>query len=135
MSSAIELTILGSAPAYRVQTFVPKGGKYPVIYTPKKVKDWKAIVHMTAQQEVGVSGWKITDRPVRVFLVFGSIKPKSWKKADNEPFKKPDTGSLEKATLDALEGVIYTNDARICQKFTFKVFADKPFCYIKVEEL
>jgi Holliday junction resolvase RusA-like endonuclease len=131
----IEFIVLGSAPPYRKETFIPKGGKYPIVYTSKKIKEWKAIVRMTAQQEVGQSGWKITDEPVRATVVFGSIKPKSWKKTENIPKKKPDVESLFKSTLDALEGVIYTDDARICQLFAFKLFTDKPFCYVKVEEL
>ena len=38
--------------------------------------------------------------------------------------KKPDLDNYEKAILDALEGIVYTNDSLVVEKHSRKLFGD-----------
>jgi Holliday junction resolvase RusA-like endonuclease len=84
-----------------------------------KVKTWMANVAL-----IGRRSWKgePTDDELRVELVFLLPRPKTVKR--EWPSAKPDIDKLARAILDALEGVVFTNDSRVVQLDTSKEYAE-----------
>jgi Holliday junction resolvase RusA-like endonuclease len=51
------------------------------------------------------------------------------------PSKKPDLDNIEKALWDALQGVYYTNDSRICDKRIRKFYSEVPRIEVEIWEI
>ena len=131
----IEFEVLGKPiPNVRRTAFAKKRGKVFSHLSPKTA-NWRAVISYTAQIEVRNQNWELTNKPVHIDLIFSFMKPKSWRKKDNIPFKKPDWENLIKPVCDSLTGIIYTDDARICSWTGKKIFSDRNFVRIKIEEL
>lgn len=64
--------------------------------------------------------------PVAVVVVFVFERPKSYPKSKTVTWHpvKPDFDNLEKSVLDALKGIVYTDDSQIVSSRTWKVTAD-----------
>ena len=67
-------------------------------------------------------------QPVALWLLFVLPRPKAktWKKREmTREWKpeKPDIDNLEKATMDALNGLAWKDDSYVCAKFSRKVIA------------
>jgi len=116
-----QVRIRGAPVPWRpARTVTLKNGKV-LHYTPKHVRKWQkhvadgAAIHWPA----GVPPW---EGPVLAKLTFEIALPRSWpmwkcKVYDHELCvqggRGPDAGNLEKAVLDALEGVAYVNDLQV----------------------
>lgn len=61
--------------------------------------------------------------PLTVTLEFHRQRPISAKKAVTEPITRPDLGNLSKGLLDALQGIVYRDDAQIVELRERKRFA------------
>jgi Holliday junction resolvase RusA-like endonuclease len=55
--------------------------------------------------------------------------------APSRPITKPDKGKLERGTLDALEGVVYANDAQVVEGDSRKFYGEPARCEIRIFEL
>ena len=62
--------------------------------------------------------------PLTVVLEFHRARPMSTKKSVTEPITRPDLGNLSKGLLDALQGIVYRDDAQIVELLERKRFAD-----------
>lgn len=51
------------------------------------------------------------------------------------PSRKPDIDNIEKAVLDALNGIAYKDDARVCQASCAKFYGTEPRLEITVKEV
>jgi Holliday junction resolvase RusA-like endonuclease len=111
-----------------------RGGK-PFSYTPENSaeQEWFSVSRQVAHQNAPE---KLLDGPLgqRLTFMLGE-KPKSWKKRDTKPFKKPDLDNLEKLLNDALEKVIFVNDSRIVEKYVAKKFGHPPGVHVEVWEI
>ena len=100
---------------------IPKGrprfSKRGFVYTPKGTQKWETLVKVIAQ---GHRPPQLLDTPLRVELVFWVQRPKSRPKKCLYPDRRPDLDNLGKAVVDALEGIIFTNDSRIVDKILKK---------------
>lgn len=73
--------------------------------------------------------------PIRCMLEFGFPIPASWPKYAREearlgqrvPIRKADWDNLSKAVTDALNDIVYIDDAQIVESSIRKVYADIPF--------
>ena len=89
-------------------------GKHVRIYSPT-CPEHRALIRQIASEQFGKR--PPLAEPVRVDCVFVFPRPKGmiWK---NKPMprvphtKKPDRDNLDKAVLDALEGVVFANDCQ-----------------------
>ena len=72
------------------------------------------------------------DEPLEVRIRFHRDRPQSARKYDLWPHKRPDLDNYEKLAFDAMEGVVYVDDARICLKHSAKVFVE-PDGYERIE--
>lgn len=129
-----DLTVLGDpVPQGRPRVFVPKGGKFPIATDPPKSRKWKQEIRYAAQKRVEESGhqmWKET--PLFIEMYFFLLRPKSLSKKIHLPFRRPDLDNLEKAVLDALQGVVYDDDSRIVRKTSEKIFHPLGRCGVEL---
>ena len=103
-------------------------------YDPEKSRNYKAYVRMLATQAMKETGFERIDGPCAVLINAFFEVPKSKSKRFREaalkgterPTKKPDADNIVKAIQDALNGLVYKDDAYIvhlaCQKF----YSDNP---------
>lgn len=100
-------------------------------YTPKTTRIWEATIALQAAQH---RPEQLLDGPLEVQAVFYLPKPKSAPKRRMWPDTRPDADNLMKAVLDALHGIMYSNDSRICRMLVEKRFGD-PRIEISLREL
>lgn len=87
-------------------------------YTPEKTREAERIVKGIAARSL--RGLKPYDEPLSVELRFVMPKPK--KPKFHVPASKPDLDNLVKLILDALNGIAWTDDARIVQLSSLKMY-------------
>lgn len=102
----------------RARSFVKPGGHIGH-YTPTATRDYEAMIRAAAQREMGNKPpWS---QPARMTMRAIFPIPASWpaKKrhaalvGDIWPAKKPDLDNILKAWKDALNGIVYTDDALV----------------------
>ena len=127
-ADVVEITIAGD-PVAQGRGRIVKRGPHFGIADPPKSKEWKQDLKLLAQQHAQSPLW---DCPVGMDLTVVCQRPKSAKKAGTYKATKPDLSNYEKGIEDALEGVIYCNDARICVKTSRKVFGVAPGIMVRL---
>ncbi|MBN1682233.1 RusA family crossover junction endodeoxyribonuclease [Candidatus Bathyarchaeota archaeon] len=127
----IQFIVIGEpVPKARART-VRKGGR-TWSFTPKKVAAWEKTVKEEAK--------KIFNEPflgpVMVSMIFYLSRPSSRRK-DIWVSTTPDLDNLEKAILDALNGVAYTDDRFVVGKNAQKKYVrrEEPSVLIRVTSL
>ena len=117
-------------PKARART-VRKGGR-TWSFTPKKVAAWEKTVKKEAAKhfEQPLRG------PIQVSMIFYLDRPQSRRKDIWVP-TTPDLDNLEKAVLDALNGVAYVDDRFVVAKNAQKKYIrrDKPRVCVRVTSL
>lgn len=81
--------------------------------------------------------------PVELQICFYMPVPKSWSKETLKKFedgrlypdKRPDEDNLSYLVTNALKGIVYDDDKRICNKRTFKRYSNRPRTEIVVLSL
>ncbi len=122
------------------QRVVKKGDKSFVMnYTPQAapVQDFKATVRMAARE--AYDGPPL-DGPLRCDLtfVFPRTLAQTWKTRPMPRLghdKKPDRDNLDKAVMDSLTGLLWVDDAQICDGRIMKLIAsgdEQPHVLISV---
>ena len=81
--------------------------------------EFKAKVAVFAAQ---VAPPELLDEPLRLEIIWQSVKPKSYRKHEDWPHKKPDLDNLVKILLDPLTGILFRDDAQICEHHLVKRF-------------
>jgi len=89
-------------------------------YSPDKTVTWERTVKYEALK---MKPTEPLDGPLRLELHFYFPRTKSAKKRPY-PHVRPDLDNLEKAVLDAMNGLIYTDDARVCSKTSAKHYTN-----------
>lgn len=131
MARRIEFTVYGNpVPKARART-VRRGGK-TITYTPEKTEAWEDMIRL---QILKHKPEKLIDGALRLKATFYLQKGKSLPKKRKYPETKPDLDNLEKCLLDAMEGIIYTNDSRIVDKDMGKRYGDPPRVEVELEEI
>ncbi len=128
--SAVRLTVFGVA--------APQGSKRHVgggrmVESSKKLKPWRESVSAAAQVWcLRHRGFVPFDEPLELRARFALPRPASTPKKVTRPAKKPDLDKLARAILDALSGIIYTDDARIVRIVAEKCFADDAGPHVEI---
>lgn len=115
------------------------GGKARV-YDPKKTSDFKKQVKATAQNMIKNHMLEdkvqsLQDRPLGVVINTYHPMPESWSKKKKMQMRgmyktsKPDSDNLGKPILDALNGVLWHDDAVIADLTVVKQFVDATDVY------
>lgn len=115
-------------------------GRRIIMYDPEKVKNFKKELYHLAKKlyhgdradgalEVEISFY----RPVQKSL---SKKERARRlSGEHRPTVKPDLDNYIKSSLDALNGILWTDDARIVDLHAHKYYSDRPRIEITVREL
>lgn len=78
--------------------------------------------------------------PLYVRVVAALSPPERWSKAKRSaaiageilPMWRPDADNYVKAALDALNGIVFNDDAQVCSLSAQKIYSDKPRLRIEV---
>jgi Holliday junction resolvase RusA-like endonuclease len=123
--------VLGDpVPKARART-VRKGGK-TWSFTPKKVVSWEKLVKAEAEKHFK----KPLTGPIMVSMIFYLNRPAS-RRVDIWVPTTPDLDNLEKAVLDALNGVAYEDDRYVVAKNGQKKYVryDEPRVCVRITSL
>ena len=121
---------------------VPKGrprfsnfGGFVRTYTDKKTRDFETTVAYLAKEAMQKAGFPRAESGViRLWLKFYFPPLKSWTKAQRLRLAQcvelpktttPDVDNLGKAVCDALNGIVYRDDAMVASLSIEKLFADR----------
>jgi Holliday junction resolvase RusA-like endonuclease len=117
-------------PKARART-VRKGGR-TWSFTPKKVAVWEKVVKAEASKHFD----QPLTGPIQVSMIFHMDRPKSRRKDVWVP-TTPDLDNLEKAVLDAMNGVAYEDDRFVVAKNAQKRYVrrDEPRVCVRVTSL
>ena len=134
----IEFSIIGNPVAKGRPKFSVRG-KYAFVYTPKKTKVYEESVLLQALPH---KPSKPLDEPLRFTATFHMPIPTSMSKKKRAlaiqklilPEKKPDLDNLTK-TKDALNKIMWVDDARICEEHLYKIYSETPKTVITIETI
>lgn len=134
----IELTIPGEVIAKGRPKFTNRGG-YARAYTPKKTKDYEALVKLHALQ---LKQEPLTEA-IEVAISVHRVPPKSWSKKKQKealngvikPVTKPDADNLAKSVLDALNGVLFKDDNQIVSLTVKKMYAAEAKAVVTINQI
>lgn len=133
----ITLEVLGTpAPKGSARAFYKAGMKRAVVVkdNSERQRGWEAAVRFEAQRTAPGDAPAFVDKPLAVRIEFRLARPGGhWGKgkragrlvpsAPSAPRGKPDIDKLARATLDALTGAIFDDDARIVELLVVKLWA------------
>lgn len=116
-------------------------GRFIRVYDPPKTAKFKRELKQLAMLEM--QGRTKYEKAISVTIRFYRKVQKSISKKEHvrrtkgnvRPIVKPDLDNYVKSTLDALNGVIWTDDATIVELNTSKWYADDPRIEIEVKEI
>lgn len=142
MTREIRIEIPGQpVPKARARIYRDKRSGKPRGVTPAKTKDYEQTVAWCA---AGVmAGQRKLKGPLVVDITFWMQTPISWSnKRRQEAFRgeimpttKPDIDNMTKAILDALNKIVYKDDAQVCIKHARKFYAEHPRATVHIREI
>jgi len=121
------------------RAFVPKGWTRPIVTdTNRNLKGWQSLVAEAAGRAITerAQPWQLLDGPIRLSVAFYLPRPASLPKKILAMTKAPDTSKLIRATEDALSGVVWRDDALVCEIISGKYYAaegEVPHVDVRVE--
>ena len=135
----IRLTISGEAVAQGRPRAVRRGNSVR-LYDPAKSRNYKAYVRMTAA--LAYKG-ALLDGEIALKIAIYRLPPQSWSKAKTalalaggiRPATKPDLTNSAKGIEDALNGLIWRDDAQIVHLELDKFYAAEPRVEITVKKI
>lgn len=135
----IELTIPGVVHPKGRPRFSNQGG-FTRTYTPKKTRDYEALVKYHALQ---LNTSEPLTEAIEVDISVHKVPPKSWSKKKQKealdgvikPVTKPDIDNYVKAILDSLNGVLFKDDNQIVSLTVKKVYAEEHKAVVKIREI
>lgn len=112
----------GSAKAFVI------GGKARITSDNSKMKPYRSEVTRNAIAELAGLNvelpWRGKHVPVCLHFAFYFRKPESTPKKRAHPVVKPDLDKLARATMDALTGVVFHDDAQVVELSCAKFYGD-----------
>ena len=99
-----------------------KRGQWQRRVDTREAADWKVRAAAWALQAMQEAHLQPLDGPLVLEATWYRPKPQSWRKADNLPHKKPDLDNYVKLLNDALNGIVFVDDARIVTALLRKRF-------------
>lgn len=112
-----------------------------ITFTKTETRHAMALVKDFAQSRLGET--PPTGAPILLELLYGFAVPQSWPAWKREAAldgrvavtAKPDLDNLEKLVKDALNGVVWADDAQVCRVVKAKVYTDRPRTVVSVTAL
>lgn len=137
---AEETMILHIEPVEQARPRATRYGRSIRVYDPPKVSKYKKQLSQLARSQY--KGEPL-DGAIEVEITFYRQVQKSLSKkerarrlsGEHRPTVKPDLDNYIKSTLDALNGILWTDDAYIVDLHAHKYYSDDPHIEITVTEL
>ncbi|EAD3672185.1 RusA family crossover junction endodeoxyribonuclease [Listeria seeligeri] len=115
-------------------------GKFTQTYDPPKSKEYKKKIANVAKMyapETPISA------PIRIKLIFfvsiPTSKSEKWKRraliGQEFPAVRPDIDNYVKAVLDALNGIMFSDDGKIIELIAYKRYSDRPRTEVCITEV
>jgi crossover junction endodeoxyribonuclease RusA len=101
-----------------------RGGRAVITSANKKLKPFRTEVTSCAIEAMQGRTMFSKHEPVKLYITFLFRKPESVSKKRKFPVVKPDLDKLLRATLDALTGVVFHDDAQVVEVTTWKMYGD-----------
>lgn len=138
--TSITITVPGEPVAKGRPRITTRGG-YARAYTPKKTRDYEALVAAEARKVMGRR--KPLEGALAVVATAYMPVPASWSKTKKlaavvqtiMPTSRPDLTNIVKAAEDALNGVVWVDDSQIVSLFMSKEYAFFPRLMITVRRI
>jgi len=119
----------------------PRFTREGIAFTPEKTRKFEAYIRLGAQERM--ADQPPADCPVRLRIAAIFAPPASWSRkkrlkalmGEILPAKRPDIDNITKAVQDALNGIVYRDDALIVESFTQKQYGETAGLRISVEPL
>lgn len=111
---------------------------YAHAYTPAKTREFENLVGWSARRAMCQRPPVASGRAVFVQITVSLVPPLSWsRKRRSDVFgafcpKKPDVDNGAKAILDAMNGIVYEDDAQVAGLVVQKFYAEKDEINIKI---
>lgn len=103
-----------------------RNGRAIITSANTKLKPYRSEVTRCAMAELAEQGFQIPafarHWPLMLDIEFCLLRPESVSKKRNFPVVKPDLDKLLRATLDALTGVLFHDDAQVVEVTTRKIY-------------
>lgn len=132
MQHSISFTIPGEPVA-----FARSGGNGTVRFTPKKQRDFMALVRLSAYQ--AMDGMPPFEGPLFMEVTAQYLVPKSWPKAKAADafwrVSKPDVDNIAKLVADSLNEVVYQDDAQVSRLIVQKNYSDVAGVSVRIASL
>jgi len=113
---------------------VSMAGKRPMIYTPAKTRKSEADIKATIKNELMKYGPFDVGIPLKLSAIFYIEKPKTARKRDIMPVKRPDLDNYGKLLLDAMNKYVYPDDSQITDLHLRKRFGSPPRIDLLIRE-
>jgi Holliday junction resolvase RusA-like endonuclease len=138
--TAVSFTIPGQPVAKGRPKFARQGG-FVRAYTPEKTVAYETLVKLAAGE--AMAGAAPLQGPLSLMLRLYVQIPKSTTKRDRTriaageflPTRKPDLDNVLKAVTDAMNGIVYDDDAQIVTVMVTKLYAETPRAEVGVMRL
>jgi Holliday junction resolvase RusA-like endonuclease len=114
---------------------ITTAGGFPRAYVPGNhpVHSWRERAALAARENRPET-WPIRKpHPVRISIEFRALKPASMAKNRTAWTTKPDRDNMEKALLDALEGIVMESDSQVVGGEVTKRYHTQPGALVRVE--
>lgn len=92
------------------------------VRTPLKTKQFEQLIQILTKKQIG--NHKPFDAPVQVAIAFGFIAPVKPKFAPEHAIR-PDLDNLVKSVMDALNGLVWTDDSLVWKLMAIKSYSDQ----------
>ena len=127
-----------------VRAILPRGSKHPVVIhdRSKELAQWRAGITQQAADAMRARGQsQLLEGPLQVRLEFFLQPPaghalrtprQQWQWS--APWRRPDLDKLQRAVLDALVGVLFSDDGQVVQLAAVKQYG-QPGVHIVAEQL
>ena len=102
-----------------------------IAYTPDKTKQWERDAKLIIK--AGMNGKPPLEGPIYTEFCFCMPKPKKLKRIHHTI--KPDIDNFVKNAFDAMNGIVFIDDAQITRITAFKEYSDDPRVVIHVTEI
>ncbi len=139
MTNPVTVVLLGEPVAFARARISKSGGHF----TPDKQRNTMAALRVQAHQAMLDHGSAVLDEPLRMDLRAEFPIPKSMSKRNKflaligtvRPGKKPDIDNLYKLAADALNTIVFRDDALIVEAVLRKVYSGQPKLVITVQPI
>ncbi len=105
------------------------------VYTPRETTAAEGDIISQLTRQMDERELSILSGPLKVTMLIYKSKPKSARKKDLYPTKRPDLDNYVKLILDAMDKIVFMDDAQIVSMESHKRFDKQPRIIVTVEEI